>query len=223
MATPACNESPPARAAPERPVDTQRDLLDERLQLLRARLAQNPEHRPIGAIGQIRAVQEPQCIWQRQHPLTQRTLGQDLVGQQRRGLGHAPYATRGAEAALLAAERHQRLGVAVVTMQTQEALFQAPALQVGVELLLDVIRQRPAGLGAQLTKRGILLLDEPIQQRGVGPVASIARRKVRSRNLAGPRRPGRPGPEGSPGVSFRQCAPSSPAPFASAIDIARPA
>jgi len=47
--------------------------------------------------------------------------------------------------------------VAAVTTQAQEALFQAPALQVGVEPLLDEIRQRPAGLGAQLTKRGIVL------------------------------------------------------------------
>jgi hypothetical protein len=58
-------------------------------------------------------------MWKRQHPLTQRSLRQHLIGQQRRGLGHA---TRTAGGAVLAA-------------QTQEAFFQAAALQVRIELL----------------------------------------------------------------------------------------
>ena len=62
----------------------------------------------------------------RQHPLTQRPLRQYLVGQQRRGLDHAPRTAGGSEAALLAAERHELLGVAVLAAQAQEAFFQLP-------------------------------------------------------------------------------------------------
>ncbi len=86
--------------------------------------------------------QKTQRHRQRQHPLAQRALGQHLVGEQRRRLGHAPRAAGGAEAALLAAESHQLLGVALLAAQAQEALLQPAALQAGVELRLDVVGQR---------------------------------------------------------------------------------
>lgn len=101
-------------------------------------------------------------MWQRQHPLPRRAAGQDLSGQQRRGLDHAPRTAGRAEAALLAAECHQLLGMAVLAAQAQEALFQPTALEIGVELLLHVDRQRLAGPGTGFTKSGMMLLDELI-------------------------------------------------------------
>jgi hypothetical protein len=65
--------------------------------------------------------------------------------------------------------------VALLTAYAQKPVLEAAALQVGLELLLDVLRQRPAGLGTQFAKRRIVLFDEPIQQRRLRPVASIAR------------------------------------------------
>jgi hypothetical protein len=38
----------------------------------------------------IAGQQEPQRMRQREHPLPQRALRQDLIGQRCRGLGHAP-------------------------------------------------------------------------------------------------------------------------------------
>ncbi len=97
---------------------------------------------------------------QRQYPLPQRALGQDLIGQHCRSLGHAPRTARRAEPALLAAEGHQLLRMALIAAQAQEALLEPPAFQVGLELRLNESWKRLASLGAQRTKRGIVLLDE---------------------------------------------------------------
>jgi hypothetical protein len=105
---------------------------------------------------------------QRKHPLSQRTLGQYFICERCRGLGHAPRTARGAEPALLAAERDQFLSVAPIAAQAQETLLEPPALQVSLKLLLSESWKRPASLGTQLAKRGIVLLDELIQQRRFG-------------------------------------------------------
>jgi len=95
--------------------------------------------------------QEAQRVWQRQHPLPQWSLGQHLIGQKYRSLGHAPRNAGWTEAALLTAERHQLFGIAMLAAHAQETFLQPAALEIGVELLLRVIRQRPIGAGrAQL-------------------------------------------------------------------------
>jgi hypothetical protein len=137
-------------------------------------------------------------MWKRQHPLTQRSPRQHLIGQQRRGLGHATRTTGGAESALLAAECDELLGVAVLAAQTQQAFFQAAALQVRIELLLDVIRQRPTCFGSKRTKGGIVLLHQPIQQSGFGAMAGVARRVEKRRRTDRPR-------SGSCGHGRRPC------------------
>jgi hypothetical protein len=48
----------------------------------------------------------------------------------------------------------QLLGVTGLAAHSQEAFLQSAALQVGVELHLDVPWKRPANLGAQLTNAG---------------------------------------------------------------------
>jgi len=96
----------------------------------------------------------------RERPLAQRQRRQHLVGQQRGRLGHAPCTARGAEAPLPAAEGHQLLGSALLAANAQETLLQSAALQVRIELLLDVIRQRPTCFGSKRTKGGIVLLHQ---------------------------------------------------------------
>jgi hypothetical protein len=118
--------------------------------------------------------QEPQRMRQRQHPLSQRSLGQHLISQQRGGLGHAPRTAGRTKPALLATEGHQLLGVAVLADQAQEPFLQAAALEVCVELLLNVVRQWPAHPGAQFTECRIVLLDQPIQQRAFRSMARVA-------------------------------------------------
>jgi hypothetical protein len=88
---------------------------------------------------------------QRQHLLSQRTLGQRLVVQ-----------------------RRCRLGLAVLAAHAQEPLLHAPALQIGIKLLLHLVGQRSPFPRSQLAKYRIVLLDEPIQQRGVGPLPRVA-------------------------------------------------
>ena len=53
-------------------------------------------------------------------------------GRERGGLGHAPRTAGGAEAALLAAEGDELLGMALLAAQAQAALLQAAAPQLGV-------------------------------------------------------------------------------------------
>jgi hypothetical protein len=64
--------------------------------------------------------------------------------------------------------------MALLAAQAQDALLEPTALQVSLELLLNESWKRPAGLGAQFAKRGVVLLDELIQQRGFGSVAGMA-------------------------------------------------
>jgi hypothetical protein len=70
------------------------------------------------------------------------------------------------------------LGMALLAAHTQEALLQSPAVQVGIELLLNELWKRPVSLGAQLAKCRIVLLDELIQQRRLG-VATCRKRTSR--------------------------------------------
>jgi hypothetical protein len=46
----------------------------------------------------------------------------------------------------------------------------SPTLEVGVELLLDVTRQRPSLRRAPITKPGVMPGHEPVQQRRLGPM-----------------------------------------------------
>jgi hypothetical protein len=101
---------------------------------------------------QIGSEQKAQRIGKREHPLAQRALWQHFLSAQRSGVGHAPRTTRGTESALLAAERNQLLGVAVPAAHTQEAFLQPTARQLGVELILDVVRQRTACRSAHLAE-----------------------------------------------------------------------
>jgi hypothetical protein len=123
--------------------------------------------------GRVRRQQEAQRIRQRQRPLAQRPLGQHLIDQQRRGVSHAARTARGAEPAPLAAERDELLGVSHFAAYAPEPVLGAATFHVGPELLLDMLRQRPAGLTAQCAERRIVPLDELIQQRRLGPVAGV--------------------------------------------------
>lgn len=67
--------------------------------------------------------QESQRLRQRRQPPTQRLLGQKLISEHRRRLGHASRAARGAEAALPATKGDLLLGEALLATQAQEPFF----------------------------------------------------------------------------------------------------
>jgi hypothetical protein len=74
--------------------------------------------------------------------LADRLLRQYLVHEQRRRLGHAPGTAARAEAAALAAECNQLLGLAGLARDPKESVLEQAALQIGLKLLVDVPRQR---------------------------------------------------------------------------------
>ena len=117
--------------------------------------------------------QETQRIWKAQHPLAHRLLGKHLIDQQRRALGHAPRPTAGAKTASFTAERHQVLGMAGVAAHPQKAMLQAPATQVLFEFLLHVFRQETLLLGHVGDERRVVLLDDLVEERPLGPVALV--------------------------------------------------
>ena len=85
--------------------------------------------------------QEAQRKRDAQHPLAHRLLGKDLIDQQRGALRHAPRAAARAEAAPLAAEHDQVLGMATVATHPQETMLETTTLEVVLELPLDILRQ----------------------------------------------------------------------------------
>jgi hypothetical protein len=66
-------------------------------------------------------------------------------------------------------------------------VLEQAALEIGLELVFHVSRQRPLLRHPPIAKPGIVLGDELIEQRGFGPVPRIARRRneaLRLRNVA---------------------------------------
>ena len=120
-------------------------------------------------------------------PWFEATSWQHFIRQQCGSLSHAPRTTRGTEPALLAAEGHQLLGVAVLAAHAQEARFKPPALQVGVELLLHVGWQRTAGFRPRIPESWIVLLDELVQKRRFRAVACVTRWIDERRRARSPR------------------------------------
>jgi len=79
----------------------------------------------------------------RQHPLTDRLLWQDVVNEQRRRFGHPPRAAARTEAAALATERDQLLDLTGIVFDPQKTMLEQTALEISLELVFNVTRQRP--------------------------------------------------------------------------------
>jgi hypothetical protein len=95
-----------------------------------------------------------------------------LIDQQRGRLGHAPGSPTGTYGPAFATERHELLGVALLALHAQEAVLEASALQVRLELLLHVFGQRPAGGCTRGEQLRVVLLDEPVEE---GLLVAVAR------------------------------------------------
>jgi hypothetical protein len=73
--------------------------------------------------------------------LPHRHARQNVVLQIGGGLGHAPRAARRADAAPFAAKGDERVARAAVAGQAQEPVGEYAAVEVGVELVFDELRQ----------------------------------------------------------------------------------
>jgi len=117
------------------------------------------------------------------------TRADDLIYQVRSALRHAPRSARGAEPAALATERHQLVVATIGAAQAQEAVRQDAALQKGVELVFDELRQASAssflGLGEKALR---VLLHQAVQRGLLAAVALVVHRgaiAVRPAGLGG--------------------------------------
>ena len=94
---------------------------------------------------EVQSQQVAQAPGERDHPLPQRDLGQDVDHQMRRRLGHPTPPTGGAEAAPFAREGHREVCAAGEAVEAAEAVGQDAAGEVASELALDVGWQTGAG------------------------------------------------------------------------------
>jgi hypothetical protein len=107
-------------------------------------------------------------VGQREYPLTDRHHREHAVHEVRRGVGHAPAATRRAEAAPLARERHESIVAALVAAQAQEAVREEAAAQEGAKLLLDEVRRGALARSCAGEKGLELLADHAVQEVVLG-------------------------------------------------------
>ena len=100
-----------------------------------------------------------------------------VVDQVGCGLRHAPRTARDAKPAALAAEGYELVVAAVAAAQPKKAMRQDAALEKGVELILDELRQAGAGGGVDLGEEGLgVLLHQAVQRGLLGAVALIVDR-----------------------------------------------
>jgi len=128
----------------------------------------------LGHDGRLAGEQKAQGKGKAQHPLAHRGLGQDLIDQQRGAFGHAPRAAAGAEATALATEGDQMFAVAGLAAHAEKAVFEAAAFEVILELALDILWQRCAVRGHPVSERGVVRVDELVEESVFRPVAFIA-------------------------------------------------
>lgn len=94
-------------------------------------------------------------------------LDTNLSYQQGRVFHHAACAAAGPEATAFTGEGHQPLAVAALATDSQETMLQATTSEVVGELALYIIAKRSA-FGIQMReKRWVMLLHNPVEQRGL--------------------------------------------------------
>jgi hypothetical protein len=81
-----------------------------------------------------------------------------------------------AESAALARERHELLGLAGVALDPQKAVLEQAAPEIGLELGVNVGRQRTPLGRPPVPEPGIVLGHQLVEQRRRGPVSRVSRR-----------------------------------------------
>ena len=114
------------------------------------------------------------------------TRADDVIDQMRGGLRHAPRPARGAEPAALATEGDQFVVAAIGAAQAQEAVRQDAALQEGVELVFDELRQAGTGGLFGLGEKALgVLLHQEVKRGLLGSVALVMDRGAITMRPAG--------------------------------------
>ena len=88
-----------------------------------------------------------ECMWEREHPLADGDVRQDVVNKISRPGGHSPTPATRTKAASFAGKRHEPFGVATVALKTCKTPGPNSTVQEAAELLFEE-RGESAGIGA---------------------------------------------------------------------------
>ena len=129
----------------------------------------------------------PQAMGHAQDPLSDRHVGEHMIDEVRRPLGHAPAATPWAEPATLARDRHEAIHSAGGAPKSGEASSQTSAPQEVAELLLDKSREPfavPQRRGVR-TEGLDMVPHDPVQDRRRGIARLVCARWLRHAQSTG--------------------------------------
>lgn len=131
--------------------------------------AEHPAH-------DCRAARKPEThrVRDAQHPLAHRLLGKHLI-HQHRALDHAPGTTARTETSPFAVERDQMLGMATLATHPQEAVLKATALQVILEFLFDIPRQRRILQLKVLLEHRLVFVNDLVKEGALRTVVHLQR------------------------------------------------
>ncbi len=118
---------------------------------------------------------EAKRIGQREHPLSDRDLGQHPVDEMGRGVGHATTATGRTEAAALAREGDEAVVAAGVAVDPEKSVGEHTTLEVRADLALDEASDGGARPSRSCEERQQLRSDDLVEECLLGPPHAIAR------------------------------------------------
>lgn len=96
-----------------------------------------------------------QPLWNGEQPLAHRQAGEDVVGEVRRLLHHAPCVSRGADATAFAGIGHEVVVAAVITPGLRKTMRKGAALQIFAESLTGIgLGGVAVALAVELTRAG---------------------------------------------------------------------
>ena len=124
---------------------------------------------------------------QAEGPLSNRHVGEDMIDEMRRPLGHPPSAAPWAEAATFAREGHETILSAGGAPKTREAAGQTSTPQEIAELLLDKPRE-PLAVSQRRgvrTERLEMVTHDPVQDRRCGIARVVCARGLRHAQSTG--------------------------------------
>tara|TARA_B110000503_G_scaffold103122_1_gene153990 strand:- start:169 stop:705 length:537 start_codon:yes stop_codon:yes gene_type:complete len=126
-----------------------------------------------GLVAKGGAVQVAQRESHTQHPLSNRSLGQNLINQMSSTISHSPCVTGRTETTPLATERHQFFMVARFTLHSQQTVLKTTALHVFLELPDNITRQAPALRRQHVFEQGPVFFYQLIKQRVLWPMSLV--------------------------------------------------
>ncbi len=100
-----------------------------------------------------------------EHPLSNRSFGQNLINQMSSAISHSPCATGRTETTPLATERYELLVMARFTLHSQKTVLKSTALHLFLEFPDNITGQAPARRRQHVLEQGPVFFYQLIKQR----------------------------------------------------------